>query len=146
MRNVSTTALDTQNKAMDFQQTAVTLSDEASTLGNEVKDFLGALQAMGDGEHLRTCDVDLPATVTVSDQTVSARVTKLSPGFALFARAIPAAQGTHLELKIDGFDRPLKARFVETTDQGSYLQLPLTHDHMTFMAQELARLAPAKAA
>jgi hypothetical protein len=84
--------------------------------------------------------------VTVSGQEVRARVTKLSPGFALFAHAIPAAQGAHLELKIDGIGRTLGARFIETTDKGSYLQLPLTHEHMTFMAQELARIAPAKAA
>ena len=146
MQSVNTAAHNTMNTAMDFQQTAVTLSDEASTLGNEVKDFLGALQGMGDGDRLRTCDVDLPATVTVSGQALSARVIKLSPGFALFARAIPAPQGTHVDLQIDGINRTLKARFVETTDQGSYLQLPLTHEHMTFIAQELARFARAEAA
>ncbi len=146
MQSVSAAALDTQNKAMDFQQTAVTLSDEASTLGSEVKDFLGALQGMGDGEQLRTYDVDVAATVNVSGQEVRARVVKLSPGFALFARAVPAPQGAHVELKLEGIGRTLKARFIETTDKGSYLQLPLTHEHMTFMAQELARFRPAEAA
>jgi methyl-accepting chemotaxis protein len=146
MQSVSSAALDTQNKAMTFQQTAITLSDEASTLGNEVKDFLDALKGMGDGEQLRTYDVDLPATVTVSGQEVRARVIKLSPGFALFVHAIPAPQGAHLELKIDGISRTLRARFIEATDKGSYLQLPLTHEHMTLMAQELVRFAPTKAA
>jgi len=146
MQSVNAAAHDTKNKAMEFQRTAVTLSDEASTLGNEVKDFLDALQGMGQSDELRTYDVDLPASVTVAGQTIAARVTKVSPGFALFVRTIPVAQGATVELKIDGIPRALRARFIETTDQGSYLQLPLTHEHMTFMVQELARFAPAKAA
>ncbi len=146
MQSVDAAAHHTMSNAMDFQQTAVTLSDEASTLGNEVKDFLGALQALGDGEQLHTYEVDVPATATVAGQEVRARVTKLSPGFALFARAISVPQGAHVELKIDGIGRTLKARFIETVEKGSYLQLPLTHEHMAFMVQQLVRFARAKAA
>jgi methyl-accepting chemotaxis protein len=126
--------------AAEAKQTASTLSAEAGTLSAEVKDFLEALQEFGGGQRLRSLDLDAAATATVDGRRVAGRVRKLSPGFALFAGALTATPGTLLELRIDGIDRPLPARFVEASEGGIYLQLRLNREHLTYMAQVLERL------
>ncbi len=104
------------------------------------KDFLGALRDLGGGQALRSLDLNAPATVTADGRSVPGRVVKLSPGFALFAGALTAAPGAPLELRIDGIDRPLPGRFVEAGDGGVYLQLPLNHEHLTYMERALNQL------
>ncbi len=129
--------------AAAVKTTAETLSRESGTLSAEVKDFLAALQDLGGGRELRSLDLNAPATVTVDGRRTQGRVIKLSPGFALFAGALAAAPGTQLELRIEGIDRPLAARFVEASDGGVYLQLPLNHEHLTYMGQAMTRLGAA---
>jgi hypothetical protein len=146
MERVDGAAGNTRDNATEFNRTAATLSSEAATLSNEVKDFLGALKGLGDGEQLRTYDVDVAATATVAGGAVSGRVTKLSPGFALFVGTLAAPHGATVELRIEGIARGLRTRLVEVADGGTYLQLPLTHDHLTYMAQALARFGLAGAA
>jgi methyl-accepting chemotaxis protein len=134
------------DSAAEVKRTAETLSAESGTLSNEVKDFLAALQDLGDGQALRILDLSAPATATINGSSIAGRVIKLSPGFALFAGALTAAPGTPLGLRIDGIDRDLPARFIEAGDGGVYLQLPLSHDHLTYMGQALTRLDMAAAA
>ena len=82
-----------------------------------MKGFLEALQNLGDGgEELRTYTLDRRARITVGDQTAEGRVVRMSPGFAAFVGTLSAAPGTQLELKIDGIDRVLRARFVEAAN------------------------------
>jgi methyl-accepting chemotaxis protein len=132
--------------AAEVKRTAETLSAESGTLSSEVKDFLGALQNLGDGQKLRSLDLNAPATATIAGRDVQGRVLKLSPGFALFAGPLTAAPGTLLDLRIDGIDRHLPARFVEAGDGGVYLQLPLSHEHLAYMGQALTRLGLSAAA
>jgi len=129
--------------AAEVKRTAATLSSESGTLSSEVKDFLDALQNLGDGQKLRSLDLNVAATATVGGSSVPGRVIKLSPGFALFVGPLTATPGTRVALKIDGVERPLAARFIETADGGVYLQLPLNHEHLTFMGQTLTRLGMA---
>jgi methyl-accepting chemotaxis protein len=126
--------------AAEAKQTASTLSAEAGTLSAEVKDFLEALQELGGGQRLHSLDLDAAATATVDGRGIAGRVRKLSPGFALFAGKLAATPGTLLELRIDGIDRPLPARFIEASEGGIYLQLRLNREHLTYMAQVLDRL------
>ena len=132
--------------AAEAKQTASTLSAEAGTLSAEVKDFLEALQDLGGGQGLHSLDLDAAATAIVDGHGVAGRVRKLSPGFALFAGALTATPGTLLELRIDGIDRPLPARFVEASDGGNYLQLRLNREHLGYMAQVLGRFGIGTAA
>jgi methyl-accepting chemotaxis protein len=128
------------------KRTAETLSAESSVLSTEVKDFLEALQNLSGGETLRSLELNAATTATIDGRTVSGRVVKLSPGFALFAGPLSAAPGTLMELRIDGIDQVLHARFVEAGEGGVYLQLPLNHGHLGYMAQMLTRLETAAAA
>jgi len=126
--------------ASEVRRTAATLSSESGTLSDEVKDFLAALGELGDGEQLLTYEMNTPATVILDGRSISGRVTRMSPGTALFAGPLSASAGAALELRIEGFDRPMRVRFVETSSGGVHLQLPLGHDHLAYAANTLARL------
>jgi methyl-accepting chemotaxis protein len=146
MTLVSSAVGSNGESAAEVKRTAETLSTESGTLSTEVKDFLDALRNLGGGQGLRSLDLNASATVTISGRAIQGRVRKLSPGFALFAGPLTTTPGTLLELRIDGIDRPLPARFVEASDGGVYLQLPLNHEHLTFMGQALTRLGMVAAA
>ena len=126
--------------ASEVRRTASTLSAESGTLSDEVKDFLAALGELGDGKQLLTYEMNAQATVVLDGRTISGRVTRMSPGTALFVGPLTAAAGTPLELRVDGFDRPLRARFVDASGGGVHLQLPLGHDHLIYAAHALERL------
>jgi methyl-accepting chemotaxis protein len=133
--------------ATAVKRTAQSLSEESQSLSDEVKGFLEALQNLGgdDGQDLKTYTLDRRATLTAGGHASEGRVVRLSPGFAAFVGQITAAPGSLLELRIDGIDRALRARFVENTNGVVELQLPLNHEQLTYMSTELARLG-AKAA
>jgi methyl-accepting chemotaxis protein len=126
--------------AAAVKRTALALAAESQSLSSEVKDFLSALQNLGDGQELRTYTLDRPATLIAGGRSFSGRVVKLSPGFAAFAGAVEAAPGSALELRIDGIDQPIRARFLEASGGVAELQLPLNHAQLTYMNQQLARL------
>ena len=108
-------------------------------MSGEVKDFLAALGALGDGERLLTYEINAAAVVTLDGRSVSGRVTHMSPGTAVFVGPLSAPAGAGLDLKVDGIDRPLRARFVEVGGGGVHLQLPLAHEHLTYLARALAQ-------
>jgi hypothetical protein len=133
--------------ATAVKRTAQSLSEESQSLSDEVKGFLEALQNLGgdDGQDLKTYTLDRRATLTAGGHASEGRVVRLSPGFAAFVGQVAAVPGSLLELRIDGIDRALRARFVENTNGVVELQLPLNHEQLTYMSAELARLG-AKAA
>ncbi|MGA3003850.1 MAG: methyl-accepting chemotaxis protein [Acetobacteraceae bacterium] len=140
MERVKGTVSGNGETASEVRRTAATLSTESGTLSDEVKDFLAALGELGDGEQLLTYEMNAQATVMLDGKTISGRVTRMSPGTALFTGSLTAAAGTLLELRVDGFDRSMRARFVDAGSGGVHLQLPLGHDHLTYAAHTLARL------
>jgi methyl-accepting chemotaxis protein len=128
------------DSAAAVKDTAKSLSEESQNLSAEVKDFLGALQNLGEGQDLTTFTVDLAATVSEAGRSTSGRVIRLSPGFAAFSGALNATPGSLLELKITGIERVLRARFIAAANGVAELQLPLNHEQLSFMSRELARL------
>jgi methyl-accepting chemotaxis protein len=131
----------TTNNAADVKRTTLALSVDTGTLSSEVKDFLSALGDLGQSRQLRALDVNLSAVASVGDQSVQGRVTKVSPGMALFDGPLQVAAGALVELRIDTLDRPLKGRFVDRISGGCQIQLLLNHDHLNFMETAMARLA-----
>jgi methyl-accepting chemotaxis protein len=126
--------------ASEVRQMADILASESGTLSDEVKDFLAALDDLGDGERLLSYEMNTPATVILDGRTVTGRVIRMSPGTALFVGPLTAPAGTVVELRVDGFNRSLRTRFVGVTQAGVDLQLPLGHEHLAYAAQALARL------
>jgi methyl-accepting chemotaxis protein len=140
MGRVQVAVAGSGENAHDVRQTAATLTTESGTLSDEVKDFLAALDDLGDGEQLVSYEIDAAASVTLAGRTITGRVTRMSPGTAVFVGALTAPAGTPMELQVDGFNRPLRVRFVGTSAAGVDLQLPLGHEHLAYAAQTLARL------
>jgi len=140
MERVKGAVSDNSETATEVKRTASTLSQEAGTLSGEVKDFLTALGELGDGEKLLTYEMNASATVVQDGRSITGRITRMSPGTALFVGPLTASAGTPLELRIDGFDHPIRVRFVDTANGGAHLQLPLSHDQLAHTAQTLARL------
>jgi hypothetical protein len=67
-------------------------------------------------------------------------VTSLSTGALLFAARVEVPPGTPAEVRLAGFAEPLRARFAEYADGGSYFQLPLNFAHIDRMAATIAAL------
>jgi hypothetical protein len=126
--------------ASEVRHTATTLASESGTLSTEVKDFLVALDDLGDGERLISYEMDTAATVTLDGRTVTGRMIRMSAGTGVFVGPLTAPSGTVLELRVEGFSRPLRARFIGVTATGVDLQLPLGHEHLAYAEQTLARL------
>jgi methyl-accepting chemotaxis protein len=146
MERVKGTVSGNGETASEVRRTAASLSTESTTLSDEVKDFLAALGELRDGEKLLTYEMNSSATVILDGKTISGRVTRMSPGTALFVGPFIAAAGASVELRIDGFDRSMRARFVDATNAGVHLQLPLGHEHLTYAAHTLVRLGLKEAA
>ena len=127
--------------ASEVKRTASTLSTESGTLSDEVKDFLAALGELGDGEQLLTYEMNAPATVILDGRSITGRITRMSPGTALFvgradrvgrySRWNCGSMGSIVRCACGSSIRPTAA---------SHLQLPLGHDHLAHAAHTLARL------
>jgi methyl-accepting chemotaxis protein len=147
MKKVTAAVGKNGNDAGTVQEAATVLSRESQTLSREVKDFLGALQSLVDGQQsLSAIIINASATAVVEGRNIAGRVTKMSPGIAYFSGDVMVAPGTSLELKIAGIDRALRVRFVESGAEGALLQLPLNHEHLDYMTQALRGFSPAVAA
>jgi methyl-accepting chemotaxis protein len=146
MSRVRDSVAGSSDTAADVKRTATGMARESDTLSDEVKDFLAALDDLGEGMQMTTYEVDAAATVTLNGRVITGRVTRMSPGMALFAGPLNTTAGALLELRIEGFSREIRARFVETSGGGAQLQLPLGHEHLAYAAETLARIAVARAA
>lgn len=133
----------TSGSAAEVKQTTEALSVETGILSTEVQDFLSSLRDLGESQQLRALDVNLAASATAGGRTTAGRVTKVSPGMALFDGPLQVAVGTPLELQVDGLERTLHGRFVDRIDGGCQIQLLLNHEHLSFMEATMARLAAA---
>jgi hypothetical protein len=140
MERVSASVSNNTESAAAVKVIAEDLRREADGLGIEVKDFLGALADLSASDAFRTYDVNLRASADINGQTVVGQVSKLSPGFLVFSGSLGVQPGAMLTMRVDGIERPLHLRFVETLNGAAHLQLPLNHEHLNFMTQILARL------
>jgi hypothetical protein len=146
MTLVGDTVVANGEGAAGVKRTAEALSAESRTLGEEVTDFIESLKNLSDDRAMRSIDVDLHATVGVDGKDIAGRAVKLSPGSVLFVGVVKVTPGMLIDLRIEGIDRPLAARFAEPADGGVYLQLPLNHEHLAFMSGVLNQLDRAAAA
>ncbi|MBV9827701.1 MAG: methyl-accepting chemotaxis protein [Alphaproteobacteria bacterium] len=138
MEQVQAAVNSNSETAVQVGETASAVSTESSTLSDEVRDFLAALAALGDSGHLAVYELNAPATATLEGRVIAGHVSHMSPGTAVFVGPLSAGAGTAIELRVEGIDRVVRARFVETGAGGVHLQLPLAHEQLTYMAHALA--------
>jgi methyl-accepting chemotaxis protein len=143
MEQVQGAVDQTSNNAAEVKRTTTALSADTNILSSEVQDFLSALSDLGQSRQLQTLNVNLAATANVGGQSVAGRITKVSPGLALFDGPLQATAGSLIELRIDTLDRPLRGRFVERVAEGCQIQLLLNHGHLSYMETVMTRLAAA---
>jgi methyl-accepting chemotaxis protein len=143
MSRVQVAVEETSGNAAEVRRTSSALSADTEMLSTEVQDFLGSLRDLGEDRQMHVMDVSLPASVVVAGQTVRGRVTKVSPGMALFEGVLQATAGTLVELQIERLDRPLRGRFIEHTAAGCQIQLLLNPRHLHYMEGAMNRLAAA---
>jgi methyl-accepting chemotaxis protein len=146
MEKVSAAVGKSGDDAAAVKQSATILTADSEAVSLEVKDFLGALQNLTEGENLSTYDINRSATITLDGREIAGRVTKMSPGIATFVGPLTTSVGTMVELRVDGIEPVIRARFVEMVAESAMLQLPLNHAHLTDMAQILSHLGTARAA
>jgi methyl-accepting chemotaxis protein len=133
----------TSGSAKEVKRTTEALSVDTGILSSEVQDFLASLSDLGESRQLRALDVNLSASATAGGKSTQGRVTKLSPGLALFDGPLQVPAGALVELRIDQLDRPLRGRFVDRIAGGCQIQLLLNHEHLSFMEAAMTRLAAA---
>jgi hypothetical protein len=143
MEQVSQAVGDNVARAMAAKATADGLSSDAATLNGEVTDFLGSLRSLGDGQKLRSLEVNLAATALVNDVGVAGRLRRLSPALALFDGPLQATPGTVVTLRVGGIERPLQGRFAERGPGGCQIQLLLNDEHLDFVTRAMTRLGQA---
>jgi len=126
------------DNAIAVNQTSLRLSSDAKSLSEEVKDFLSALQNLSEDQSLSCIPIDRPATATADNGTTTqGRVKTMSIGTVEFIGPMTAATGARFDLVIDGFDRTIPTRYVEGSKEAHTLQLPLNHEHLTYMGNAL---------
>jgi methyl-accepting chemotaxis protein len=147
MEQVNGAVADNATRAANVGVTAKTLATDAGELKLEVGDFLSAMRCLGEGKPLLEWHaLDRSAVVIAGEQRCEGRAIKVSAGMIVFTGDLPIARGATVAVSLAGFDRPLRARFVETSQDGAYLQLPLDPKHLDYMAEQLHRNATALAA
>jgi len=126
------------DNAIAVNKTSLKLSSDASSLSEEVKDFLSALQNLSEDQSLSSIRIDQSASATAINGTKTAgRISTISIGMAEFLGSLTAVPGARFDLTIDGFDRTIPTRYVEGGNGIHTLQLPLNHEHLTYMSQAL---------
>jgi methyl-accepting chemotaxis protein len=143
MEQVQGAVDQTSINAAEVKRTTTALSADTDILSSEVQDFLSALGDLGQSRQLQTLNVNLATTANAGGQGVAGRVTKVSPGMALFDGPLQVTAGTLVELRIDTLDRPLRGRFVDRVAGGCQIQLLLNHEHLSYMETAMTRLAAA---
>jgi methyl-accepting chemotaxis protein len=133
----------TTGSAAEVKRTTEALSVDTGILSTEVEEFLSSLRDLSESQQLRALDVNLVASAITGGLTTSGRVTRMSPGMALFDGPLQVASGTLIELQIDGLDRALHGRFVDRIAGGCQIQLLLNHEHLSFMEATMIRLGAA---
>jgi len=138
---VNESILSNLDNAIAVNKTSLRLSSDAKSLSEEVKDFLSALQNLSEDQSLSYVQINQSATATTeSGAKLPGRVSKMSIGTVEFIGALTAAIGDRFDLVIDGFDRTIPTRYVEGSNDTHTLQLPLNHEHLTYMGQALKQV------
>ncbi len=137
-------AQSTGSRADGLGGTATTLHSEATSLSGEVDSFLAALKGADGGEDgvsLATHNVNLPATVTIEGTDRPASIVEVSSAHLRVTPGLERPAGTAVEIRCEALSGPITARIARADANEIVVQLPLTHEKMTWMQDEIQRLS-----
>ncbi|MDD9916937.1 MAG: hypothetical protein OXT01_20005, partial [Rhodospirillaceae bacterium] len=143
-------AEETDGQASFIGDAATELNTEAVSLAKEVGVFLDAIQGVGedlDDQTFASISVNVDAKVTFDGgASKNVRVTEISCSHMTIDCPLNQPAGTHTSLAIDGITRALDARIALVEDGKTRLQLPLNHEHIAYMREQLAGMRHSTAA
>ncbi len=145
-RALQDAAANTDGGARDVAIKAGSLTKETDVVAREVTEFLSALGQTKSGERFRRHDTDLPADVTIQGVTTRTRVRVLTGGSAFISSALSLRPCDAVTISIEGFSRPIQARFAGQDEGGCWLQFPMDLDHVDWVESEIVRVGLKKAA
>lgn len=146
LEDVRNSAQSSETLAEKLGSSSRGLQQEASSLGGEVDTFLETLTNTGADDEktiVETRIVDLGATLELQDGAREGRVMEVSASHVLFSPALEMDLGTPVTVHIGDWGQSLTARVSQRNGKGTYLQLPLHHEHITKMRQKLETLRAA---
>ena len=112
------------------------------TLAGEVGVFLDEIQGVCDDlddESFKPIAVSMSAWVSYDGGGEAVcTVVEITCSHMLIDSAINGALGSHASLNVDGMSKPIEGRIAVIEDGRSRIQLPLNHEHIAFMREELA--------
>lgn len=142
MGEVRGRAEQTDTQANYIGESAQDLNTEAVSLAGEVGVFLDAIQGVGDDlddETFKPIAVSMSARVSSDGGGESVcNVVEITCSHLLIDSVIDGAPGSHASLNIDGMSKPIEGRIAVIEDGRTRIQLPLNHEHIAFMREELA--------
>lgn len=150
MGEVRGRAEQTDTQADFIGDAAKELNGEAVSLAGEVGVFLEAIQGVGqdlDDETFKSMDVSMSAKLTLENSpAVTCTVIEISCSHMLVDALLDGAPGSHVTMEIDGISKQIDARVAVVEGGKTRLQLPLNHEHISFMREELAGKGQSEAA
>ncbi len=123
--------------------TAQALHSEATSLSGEVESFLSALKGAEGGEEdvsLAIHNVNLPATITIEGTDRSVSLNEVSSAHMRMSPGLERPAGTTVEIQSEALSKPVTARIAKADANEITVQLPLTHEQMTWMREEIQRM------
>ncbi|WP_282607727.1 methyl-accepting chemotaxis protein [Pelagibius sp. Alg239-R121] len=136
-------AQSTGKRADELGGRSSSLYSEATSLSGEVDSFLSALrgaESEDDAVSLASHSVNLPASLTIDGAEHNGTVVELSSTHLRVTPGVAKPAGTAVEVRCEALSKSVTAR-VATAESGEIvLQLPLTHESMSWMQEEIQTL------
>ncbi len=122
------------------------VTEEAKVVAREVTEFLSALAGTKTGSRFRFYEADLAATLEAGGERRAVRIRRITGGSVTVDAVLKAEPGDRFTLQIEGFGRPLVARFAGAAEDGTHLQLPMDLEHVDWVEGEIRRIGLRQAA
>ena len=137
-------AQSTGKRADDLGGRATNLYGEATSLSGEVDSFLSALRGAESSDDnavsLSSHRVNLPATLSIDGTDHKGTIVEVSSAHLRVTPGIAKPAGTAVEVQCDALNRSVTARVAQADSGEILVQLPLTHESMSWMQEEIQKL------
>lgn len=137
-------AQSTGGRADELGGRATSLYDEATSLSGEVDSFLSALRGAESNDDeavsLSSHSVNLPATLSIEGAEHEGTIIEVSSAHLRVTPGIVRPAGTVVEVRCSALSRTVTARIATADSTEMVAQLPLTHEGMSWMQEEIQKL------
>ncbi len=144
MDSVKASADQTNADSYQVHDASGTMAIQTEKMSVEVKDFLAAIKGSGTKHQFERLEADVPSTLSIDGRKLTARAQQLSIAGAWLDQHLDLAPGSLIDVTLQGVTQPIRARIAGRSERGIRLQFPMDAAHLSFMAENLARLNNAR--